>query len=153
MSDITLYRGTVIYTPDGKLINRYIKDARRPRSSSQFVHDVANQWFEERYGIRARSQTIFCSPCAGHAREYKELGGSLLQIDLTNTQEYCLLFSSTVYDFLEITEEVKDLSDEAEIICWLDSKNYQKVYNIEDLPQGFRGEVMLYCKEYDVRNI
>lgn len=150
---MALYRGTVKYTPDGKIKNHYLTNARKPRCSDPSVHEVTDNWFYDTFGIKARSQTIFCSPCAGHAKEYQEKGGSLLKIELLNNLGYSIIFSENVYDFLEVTEHIKDTSNSEEIIQWLEKQSYKKVYSIEEIPQDFRGEVMLYCEEYEVKNI
>lgn len=148
-----LYRGTNRYIDDGIIINDYLTMPRKPKNSPLFIHEVADKWFEEKLGINGRSQTIFTSLCKGHAREYQENGGSLLEVDLSKNSNYSLIFSPHVYDFLKITEEIKNESDAQQIIRWLESKQYQRVDNVEKVPEDFKGEIMLYCKEYKVENI
>jgi len=148
-----LYRGTSEFVHDGVIQNDYILRERRPRNLDSVIHEISNNWFAKNFGIKARSQTIFCSPCLGHAKEYKGVTGSLLEINLTNDISYSLIFSLEVYDFLSITEEVIDLSKQENILEWLESKNYQKVNCIDAIPKDFNGEIMLFCEKYMAKNI
>ncbi|WDD99608.1 hypothetical protein [Thalassomonas actiniarum] len=148
-----LYRGVSEQVPDGIQDNPYIVLPRQPRNSDQNVHEVADEWFAQDFKIRARSQTIFCSTDIEQAKEYSGDYGYLLEITIPDGKACTLIFSEEVNDFLEIEIDISDTKDEQQITNWLQSKAYQSVHKPDDLPKGFEGEVMLYCEQYEVRNI
>lgn len=150
-----LYRGVneTTMTENGIHQNPYINRPRKPRNTDPKIHAIVDDWFYKKFEIRARSQTIFCSPDIGHAKEYISKGGELLEIKLLDDGPVGLIFSPKVYDFIEIMEELPPRFKNRDIINWLEEKKYEMVRKIDSLPEDFKGEVMLFCKTYGVQVI
>jgi hypothetical protein len=152
---IHLYRGTSHFIEDGIYENENLKRPRVPKTTPSHIHKAADTWFKESLGISARSQTIFCSPCKEHAYSHFESGGSVLEISLTG-ESNAIIYSAEVNDFLDlIPKEVFDrkgdfMFDIAEKLSLL---NYKVVKNIDEIPSSFTGEIMLFCEQYEVKNI
>lgn len=143
---MTLYRGFRDKAGTGIRQNKYLSVPRRPLHSAQFVHDVADNWFFSKFGIRARSQTIFCTQDIKQAEQY----GTPFVITVPEEFTCSLIYSQHVTDFLEIDADLQKTKCQAEIEDWLDSKVYEVINDINQLPVGFMGEVMLFCEHYEV---
>ncbi|ELV8758688.1 TPA: hypothetical protein ACOL2F_003631 [Vibrio parahaemolyticus] len=144
-----LYRGTKkSVTSDRTLINKYLDTPRVPRDTHPAIHEQADLWFFERFGIKARSQTIFVSTCRKQAALYSGDDGSLLEIEPVG--EYKLIYSAWVKDFLDHAIDGIQGEKPEDITSWLNGKHYCCVSSTEDLPQGFLGEAMLFCEKYNV---
>jgi hypothetical protein len=147
---ISLYRGFSKRLEDGVQINRFRLFPRSPVNTNRIVHDTADQWFYEEFGIRARSQTILCSTNIDQARDYCSNNGSLALIEPIG--EYSIVYSTQVSDFLKYVIDGV-YANENEIIIWLSSQNYKSATSINSLPAYHRGEVMLFCEKYNIKNL
>ncbi|MUI54415.1 hypothetical protein [Aliivibrio fischeri] len=141
-----LYRGLTGPIENNVIENSYLNKPREPRDSHVHVHEVADDWFNYNFGIKARSQTIFCTPDIEQAKEY----GEPYIITVPDKSDYKLIFSVDVKDFLEIEADINDVNCKDEIIAWLENKSYAMVTSFCKLPVNFDGEVMLYCEKYEV---
>lgn len=144
-----LYRGVADIITDGVFVNNYLKDSRLPRDAHINVHKVADSWFFYKFGIRARSETIFCSVDIEQAKEF----GQVFEISIPDGVEYKLVFSLNVIDFNEIEIAVGDVNVDEQIVEWLEDKNYKVVNNKNELPIFFKGEIMISCEKYKLRKI
>ncbi|GGN29304.1 MULTISPECIES: hypothetical protein [Marinomonas] len=142
-----LYRGVKTIPLDEVQENTYLKLPRKPLNSPQKLHEVADEWFEKTFGIRARSQTIFCTPDIKQALQF----GKVVEIvPVFSDKSVCFIFSEEVHDFNEAIAEITDIEDSKKIKDWLESKNYTSLMEFSDIPHDFNGEIMLYCKLYRV---
>tara|TARA_R110000824_G_scaffold349411_2_gene536296 strand:- start:1407 stop:1847 length:441 start_codon:yes stop_codon:yes gene_type:complete len=146
---VRIYRGVSKYYRVCTLENEYLKTPRLPRNVSVNVHNVADKWFYNKFGIKARSECIFCTPCIEQAKEF----GRPYEVSLAEGLEYVLVYSINVEDFIEIEFDIRDVSDDNEIILWLENKSYESVRSLEELPKGFQGEIMLYCEKYKISEV
>lgn len=146
---MTLYRGITGDIAIGVVENTYLCTPRKPRNSAEFVHKIADEWFENKFGIRARSRTIFCTQDINQAKQY----GKPYKISLPLDESYSLIFSTNVHDIMEMEGELRYFNNKEEIINWLESKEYKIIYSLTDLPEKFNGEIMLYCKKYELNEI
>ena len=144
-----LYRGFLDFVDSIILENNYLKIPRKPRDSHIYVHKVADDWFEKKFGVKARSQAIFCTPDIEQAKEY----GKPYEVSIPQGLDVKLIFSIDVKDFIEIERDICDVNCKEEIINWLESKSYSMVSNGLKLPVDFDGEVMLYCEKYEVSEV
>lgn len=144
-----LYRGVNDPIEDGLYDNPYIKTPRKPRNTNELTHSIADEWFEIKFGIKARSRTIFCST----DNEQAVIHGHPYLISFPEGVEF--IFSEKIYDFTEIEAELekKDLENKDEVEKWLASKNYQKVGAVDEIPINFSGEIMAHCKKYLLQKI
>jgi hypothetical protein len=150
-----LYRGTSHFFKDGIYQNENINRPREPKTTPKYIHKAADAWFKEKFGIYARSQTIFCTPCRNHAEIHFEAGGSLLEISLTGKNN-ALIYCPDVNDFLDIIPAEAFQHNNGfnfDITKKLDELNYKLVSRVDEIPSSFTGEVMLFCEEYKVKNV
>lgn len=141
-----IFRGFTGVINFGLNENENLIRPRRPRDSDYFVHEIADQWFDNKFGIKARSETIFCTPNCHQAARY----GEAYEITVPDTIKYQLIYSVKVDDFIKIQDEIDDLENKDEIIDWLESKNYAVVSSFDKLPIEFRGEIMLNCTHFNI---
>lgn len=142
-----IYRGFVGSVEFGLNENENLTRSRKPRHSETCLHDVANQWFYDKFGIKARSETVFCTPNCHQAATY----GEAYEITVPDTMSYQLIYSINVDDLINIRYEIDDLKNKDEIIDWLESKDYAIVSSFDELPIEFRGEIMLYCTHFNIK--
>ena len=142
-----IFRGFTGVVNFGLNRNENLIRPRKPRDSDDFLHEIADQWFDNKFGIKARSETIFCTPNCHQAAKY----GEAYEITVPDTIKYQLIYSVKSDDFIEIQDEIDDLENKDEIIDWLESKNYAIVSSFDELPIGFKGEIMLYCTHFNIK--
>ncbi|AWX99452.1 hypothetical protein A8139_05155 [Marinomonas primoryensis] len=145
-----LYRGIgVDHQPtEGILKNKYLKSPRRPLHSTHTLHSIADNWFQNKFGILARSQTIFCTPNKYQASQF----GSVVEVEpIYNSFNVSFIFSQRVHDFNEIETAVTKIEDKIQVEAWLNSMSYIMVNKASDIPEKFDGEIMLYCDLYKVK--
>ncbi|KPH94807.1 hypothetical protein AMS58_09830 [Pseudoalteromonas porphyrae] len=147
-----LYRGLGSPKEDGIHKNWYLDKARKPRDSYTNVHQVADDWFNKTFGIKARSQTIFCSTYIGQTKDYTGTQGYTVEVTIPD-DEYTLVYSPNVHDFCEIEDKISNLNNDDEIITWLQKQDYRRIEDIHELPSNFKGEVMLYCERYSIKRV
>ena len=141
-----IFRGFTGVINFGLNENENLIRPRRPRDSDYFVHEIADQWFDNKFGIKARSETIFCTPNCHQAAKY----GEAYEITVPDTIKYQLIYSVKVDDFINIEDEIDDLENKDEIIDWLESRDYAVLSSFDKLPIKFRGEIMLNCTHFNI---
>lgn len=152
----TLYRGTSEQMLIGTYKNPYINSPRRPSSVPFKIHQAVDQWFYSAFGVRARSECIFCSLSKATAEKYRQPGGTVNEISPVPSGEVSFIFSEYVDDFIDLIsyENYKCENESiAEVVERLESLRYTKVDNTCDIPDGFNGEIMMSCYEYRVLKI
>lgn len=138
-----LYRGFYKGVQEGVYENKFIHKRRTPIDTPAEIHDFADKWFFEKFGIYARSRTIFCSTDLVQAREY----GRVARITPIGDAVY--IYSPQVIDFVEILyppipNSFFTVSD------WLEEKCYNAVNDVNEIDEEFKGEVMLACNSFNV---
>ena len=142
-----LFRGTEKKITNSEKDNRYLTSPRKPTNTHPLIHEIADAWFFKEFNIHARSKTIFVSTDIKQAQIYTKDIGTLLEV--TPIGSYKLIFSPEVNDFLDHVIEI-NTDNPQDIESWLNSKHYQLVDNVSEIPENFSGEVMLYCEKYQV---
>lgn len=66
------YRG-MLGAKNSLFVKKETRPDRRPRDTSKHLHDLWDDWFEKKFGFRARSQSIFISGNKVEAHEYGEV--------------------------------------------------------------------------------
>ena len=141
-----IFRGFTGSVKFGLNENENLMRPRIPRDSDPLVHEIADQWFYDKFGIKARSMTVFCTPNCHQAATY----GEAYEITVPDTISYQLIYSINVDDFINIEDEIDDLENEDEIIDWLESRDYAVLSSFDKLPVKFNGEIMLYCTHFNI---
>lgn len=145
---MTLYRGFNKLIKNTTLENPFLKTPRTPLHTANEVHSIADDWFEENLSVRARSQCVFCTQNIHLAQSYS-LGfqsGSVAEI--IPIGDYSLIYSNKVIDLNNHSHDFDHTP--SQIRSWLREQNYLSINDISDLPKEFEGEIMLYCKSYQV---
>lgn len=146
----TLYRGFNTCLPDGELINKFLTCPRVPVTTNLVVHNIADAWFERSFGVKARSQAIICSTDIEQASSYCSGNGSLAK--LLPVGKYKALYSGQVKDFIRYAMDGV-VAEKCAVEDWLALQNYQCVDDLFGIPVAFKGEVMLCCERYTIKNL
>ena len=129
--------------------NTYLINPRKPVHTDSNIHDVADDWFYNKLGVRARSETIFCTADLNQALKF----GHVHKIRPIEDEDIKFIYSPNVIDFIKIEEDIDNYDDQEKITEWLESKHYRIEKSIKDIPSGFKGEIMLYCKKYEIKEL
>ncbi|WP_460095236.1 hypothetical protein [Pseudomonas sp. S2_B03] len=114
---------------------------RRPRDMNLDLHNAADDWFYETFGVRYRSQSIFLSSNITTAAAYAATPDHIAKIIPLGPYSYC--WSSQLSDLLELCmskPEIDTLRTE------LKNSNYKE--NGLDEAHRLGHEVMLFCESY-----
>ncbi|MCM5704561.1 hypothetical protein [Larsenimonas salina] len=146
---VKIYRGFGCHIPEGVNKNIFLERPRVPVDTSTNIHAYADEWFYEKFGIEARSRTIICSTDIKQAKSYVRSGGILANI--VPLGDPVIIYSSDVQDFLDVTCSIEGgvISRES-VFSSLNKKFYKSVSNYRDIDPNFKGEVLVYCKEFEV---
>ena len=117
-----------------------VRKNRSPKDTSIDIHNWVDDWFYEKFGIRARSNTVFCTSDRGTSIEYGDV---------------YVLFPIGKFEVIW-SYHLKDLYDKFVMDMGLEywKKNFlsydAKTYKKGNLQRALKSknEIMLYCKEY-----
>lgn len=143
---MNLYRGKKNSFPLGRFPNEFLSRDRRPRDLHPRTHEFADGWFLDKFGVRARSQSLMCTTNPLQAHTY----GEVVRI-IEPLPPYKLIASDEVDDFLDIYRSVLRDADQIEIEEWLAIHEYYCVDHLSLLSEDSRGEVMVFCEQYEVK--
>lgn len=123
---------------------------RNPRDLSAGLHKEIDQWFNEKFGFKARSQAVFCVGERGNVNEY----GDLYYIFPMGEFQYAWspevrdLFAVRSHEMLDYPEDVTDAEKEkyTPLEYFMEGLDYTN----DDLDKAVvaRHEVMLKCDKY-----
>jgi hypothetical protein len=140
---LSFYRGVSAKYPTDKPTLLKPRRDRRPKNSSAFFHDVADRWFESRFGIAYRSTGLFLTSRPMSASTYAGTPAHVMRIVPLSAYRYC--WSPKVSDLLFAASRLGASPAEA-IEAYLDSVQYCEIGLQEAHDAGH--EVMLYCEQY-----
>jgi len=83
------HRLTEVPDKEGMLINPYLNMARRPRDTSRELHEMADAWFEQKFGLRFRSRALFCSGNPHEAGDYCDNEHVLISLEPIGEYAFC----------------------------------------------------------------
>lgn len=142
---LKLFRGQKKALSLGRHRNPFWEEPRQPRDTILRIHSIADDWFFEMFGVRARTRALMCSTNPLQAYNY----GPYVRI-IEPVPPYRLISSSQVDDFIEIQRCISGLDNRDVIYAWLEEKMYYCVEHAALLSDDSRGEVMVFCEFYDV---
>ncbi|AXV65926.1 hypothetical protein D0907_11925 [Pseudoalteromonas lipolytica] len=148
---VKLYRGFNKLIESKHLDNPFLVTPRTPIHTNYEVHCLADRWFEMNLGIKARSECIFCTPDIHTALRFSEGYEHGCVAEITPEGNYQIVFSENVIDFNEYPEILEE--DPSKVQDWLSNQDYLSVKDVKDIPEGFMGEIMLYCASFGVKVI
>lgn len=108
------------------------------------IHEAADRWFFDKFGIYARSSSLICTTDYSQANSYGRITYRVVP-----SVSSPIIYSDSVRDFLEHKFEL-DSFNEGGITNWLESKNFKMVHDASDIDSDFLGEVMVFCESYQV---
>lgn len=138
----TLFRGfsQVLTAPDQ--VNIFYHTPRTPQDTDPMIHDIADQWFLDRFGVRARSSALICTTDFSQANMY---GKATYRIIPDAPAK--IIYSSSVKDFFEHHHELAEHTKN-HVVKWLEEMNFQMVDHSDEIESTFFGEVMVICETY-----
>lgn len=119
-----------------------IRKDRQPTDTPEEIHDYVDNLFDEKFGIKARSSTLFCMANPTISKGY---GTPYLIFPIG---KYKLIWSSDIEDFFgDVVEDMmmEDMYDNDKIEDAI--KTYEMTEKIP-VDVSANTEIMLYCKEY-----
>lgn len=130
------------FDPTHPTVHTVRKD-RRPKDSSIVFHSIADDWFDNKFGVRYRTQAIFVTSRALTARTYAASDRHVMRILPLTAYRYC--WSPEISDLLAVIGGLKNKGrDEIEKV--LSSLKYREDNLKEAHDSGH--EVMLFCEQY-----
>jgi hypothetical protein len=148
-----LYRGFGQEMTEGETPNLFLERPRNPIETKLEFHNHADYWFEQRFGIRARSTTVICSTDYNQSKKFAENGNGTLA-EISPISPFSLIYSRSIKDFIQLTQELEHMSiTYSDVKNWLDYQNYQCVQSCSEIDPKFSGEVMVACDRYYLHKI
>jgi len=149
-----LYRGIDGIDSEEVLIKAKCPVNRKPTDSDRLMHDIADSWFQSKFGIKFRSNSVFCIGSDTLAANY---GPTYFMIPIGNF-DFC--YSKQVWDMYDHFDDaepwyyLKTKEDRAEATLRfyerLASSDYRCNTSIADFQKGIksRHEMMIHCRNY-----
>lgn len=138
-----LYRGFSAALNESIQKNVFYHRGRTPRDTDPQIHEAADRWFFDKFGIYARSSCLICTTDRCQASSY---GITYRVVPPTSSP---IIYSDSVRDFLEHKIDL-DSFDKGNIEGWLEKKNFKMIHDASDIDSNFLGEVMVFCESYQV---
>jgi hypothetical protein len=117
-----------------------VRKDRAPRNMPLDIHRRADKWFEAKFGIKYRSQSLFLSGSFSVSRGYASSDNDVFRILPLDSYKFC--WSPKYFDLLGYLPSGTGLSVEE----YLEKGDYQET-GLDDAKKSGH-EVMLYCDEY-----
>jgi hypothetical protein len=137
---LSFYRGVTGPMPVDKPTVRQVRTGRRPLHLPLSVHNDADAWFYEKFGVRYRSESIFVTGSKFVASSYAESPSHIVRIVPLGNYKFC--WSAQRSDLYFYCSTGMKLSIEAYL--------EQSFYIEEELRKAHASgnEVMLFCETY-----
>lgn len=116
---------------------------RRPKDSPIEFHNVVDEWFHSRFGVRYRSQGVFLTSGRITAQAYAATPAHVMRIIPLSEYRYC--WSPKAVDLLFAARKLEGASRSA-IEMHLDSLDYREDHLSDAHAAG--NEVILCCERY-----
>jgi len=140
-------------TATDTFLTKEVRAGRTPVDTSKEMHVLMDNWFNDKFGHRYRSNSIFASPRISQARAY----GNVYMIFPIG--EYKVCSSPKVRDLFNLTNVAADKgvfnyddTYEEGVIKWLDVLGYKQGPVTEDVFHT-KTEMMIACKSYHALNL
>lgn len=147
---VVLYRGFDTKLTEGRTPNPYLVAPRMPKHSNVRIHEFADQWFRQKFGIAARSACVICSTDACQAADFANPTGCLAAVHPVGESRF--IYSSNVKDFLQYAAEGVT-ADQQSVWNWLNGQSYECVASASQISINHKGEVMVFCEAFDLQYV
>lgn len=149
-SNINFYRAFARPIHSGEYINKYIDGTRTPTHMPLDAHQIIDNWFMNKFDVKARSSTIFVGTQQKSVVSYAQSKDAVIKkICFRLGSKY--IYSQKIHDLYEQVSylvQMDGYADARNIIPLLDESNYQITDNAELIPPDFLGEIMVYCDSF-----
>lgn len=114
---------------------------RIPRDTPKWIHEIADQWFFDNFGVRYRSEALFCTGDKSVALYY----GNIYPVVPVDEFRFC--WSPVIEDFYGTVSKLKlEQGDSTEVFRLLETANYTDQDLIKAIESG--SEIMLHAPSY-----
>ena len=149
-SKFKFYRAFGSPISNGKHKNKYLEGTRRPKNMPVREHIIIDDWFECKFGIKARSSTIFIGVTRESVNKYAQYNSCIVKkISFPNDSQF--IYSLKIEDLFVDIDDLQHIKGELtkeDIYKLLENAEYQLTNNPESIPISFSGEVMAYCHSF-----
>lgn len=145
-----LLRGMSIFDLTDSMKAVRVRKDRQPKDSPVVVHKLADQFFEQNFGVRYRSESVFCTGNVGMADGYGTYVKAIFPIGYFN---YCWspkvadMFDSMPYSVIDaaVLEDKPDA-----VTTWLERREYRQNKGPADFINALQSgnEIMIDCDLY-----
>lgn len=127
------------------LHRKIVRKTRKPTHTDDKTHEVLDEWFHENFGIRARSETVFCLGGNGNEAMLGLYGSPYLIFPIGDIKAIWSKKVTDLYVKMRFHDNLFEKSRE-EILEWMDHQGYTD----DDLEGALASdkEVMLACDAY-----
>lgn len=149
-SEYKFYRAFGNPISNGLHKNIYREGTRRPTNMPFREHIIIDDWFEHKFGIKARSSTIFIGVTRESVNKYAQYSSCIVKrISFPNDSQF--IYSLKIEDLFVDVEDLQHTTGELtkeDIYQFLENAEYQLTNNPESIRVSFSGEVMAYCHSF-----
>lgn len=154
-SEFKFYRAFGSPISNGKHENIYLEGTRLPTSTPVREHIVIDDWFEHKFGIKARSSTIFVGMTRESVNKYAQHDQSIVKkVSFPTNSQF--IYSLQVLDLFEEIDELHHNLGELDhcvIHQLLETAQYQMTNDPKCIPINFLGEIMVYCPSFFLEDV
>lgn len=130
---------------------KMVRQDRKPLDFTRMRSKILDNWFEDKFGIRARSQCMFVTGQATELGDLKFYGTPCVVFPIGKFEYVWSRYVQDLYGDLNIgaADDGKAYTDEElerKMINWLKDKHYQKTGL--DQAVKMKNEVMIKCESY-----
>lgn len=122
-----------------------VRTDRGPRDTDIAIHQEADKFFKEKFGIALRSESVFAH--SNKSRDLEDFGHPMV---IFPHGHFDIYWSEDIRDFT--VEVIKNKNEDVELADWLgellERGNYKKGPNVEAMQTLSFFEKMVVCKKY-----
>lgn len=120
-----------------------VRQDRKPLSTSRHLSDIIDNWFNKKFGFRARSNAMFCKGERFNLGDISSYGESCIVFPIGPIQ---YVWAENIDDLYVLLLRFGDTVAEETVHKWLDGKDYKTT----DLEVAVKSdiEVMVKCNKY-----
>lgn len=124
-----------------------VRSDRQPLDTTRERHDIIDAWFNDKFGIRARSECVFAGGEAMETSDLKIYGTPCIIFPIGPIEYVWSHYVEDLMVNMRVSSGDKEIDEfKAAVRKWLDEHNYQTT-GLDDAVEG-RNEIMVKCGSY-----
>ena len=154
-SDFKFYRVFGSTISNGKHTNIFSNGSRQPTHMPLEAHQIIDSWFENKFGIKARSSTIFVGTKRESVNKYAQYSSCVVK-RISFPEDSKFIYSLSIYDLFDEIDDLQHMEGELtkeSIHQFLENAEYQITSQPDSIPSDFLGEVMVYCHNFLLEDV